>query len=249
MGDLVETMLRDSFEVFRGNDRQKLATLQRLENSVDRLHEAIKLFVTDVSREPLSAQESRRAAEILSFTTNLEHIGDIVDKSLLELADKKIRHQLRFSNEGWREIEALHNRVLSNLQMALGVFMSRDVGIARRLIDEKVVVRDAERQAAENHLARLRAGRPESIDSSALHLDVLRDLKRIHSHICAVAFPILDEAGQLHRSRLKRFDREAMAEGRPEDTAAPAPDAPAAPPAEGAQEAAQETLRRATSRS
>jgi phosphate:Na+ symporter len=91
-----------------------------------------------------------------------------------------------------------------------------------------VAVREAERQAAESHLARLRAGRRESIDSSALHLDVLRDLKRIHSHICAVAFPILDEAGQLHRSRLKRFDRQAMAEDRPEQAAAPAPEAPAA---------------------
>ena len=131
--------------------------------------------------------------------------------------------------------------------MALGVFMSRDVGIARRLIDEKVAVREAERQAAENHLARLRAGRPESIDSSALHLDVLRDLKRIHSHICAVAFPILDEAGQLYRSRLKRFDREAMAEDRPQDIATPAPEAPASP-APGIDEAAQESPRRATSR-
>jgi phosphate:Na+ symporter len=234
MGDLIETMLRDSFDVLRRGDPQKLRWVAAVDDRVDRLHEAIKLFVTDVSREPLSAQESRRAAEILSFTTNLEHIGDIVDKSLLELADKKIRHQLRFSDEGWSEIQALHSRVLNNLQMALGVFMSRDVGIARNLIDEKVAVREAERQAAESHLARLRAGRRESIDSSALHLDVLRDLKRIHSHICAVAFPILDEAGQLHRSRLKRFDRQAMAEDRPQDAAAPAPEAPAGPTAAGA---------------
>ncbi len=212
MGDLVETMLRDCFEVFRRDDRQKLAELQRLENSVDKLHEAIKLFVTDVSREALDPGESRRSAEILTFTTNLEHIGDIIDKSLLELADKKIRLQLRFSSEGWSEIEALHAHVLDNLQMALGVFMSGDVAIARKLIDEKVAVRDAERQAAENHLARLRAGRPESIDSSALHLDILRDLKRIHSHICAIAYPLLDEAGQLYRSRLKRVERRAQQE-------------------------------------
>ena len=103
--------------------------------------------------------------------------------------------------------------MLANLQMALGVFMSRDVGIARKLIDEKVAVREAERQVAENHLARLRAGRRESIDSSALHLDVLRDLKRIHSHICAVAYPLLDEAGQLYRSRLKRVERRALGRG------------------------------------
>jgi phosphate:Na+ symporter len=248
MGDLIETMLRDGFDVLRRGDPQKLPWVASVDDQVDRLHEAIKLFVTDVSREPLSAEESRRAAEILSFTTNLEHIGDIVDKSLLELADKKMRHQLRFSDEGWREIQSLHGRVLANLQMALGVFMSRDVGIARKLIDEKVAVRDAERQAAENHLARLRAGRPESIDSSALHLDVLRDLKRIHSHICAVAFPILDEAGQLHRSRLKRFDREAMAEEQSQDIAAPAPEAPTTPADVAAHEATEEGPRRVTSR-
>ncbi len=238
MGDLIETMLRDSFEVLRRGDPEKLRGLAAMDDRVDKLHEAIKLFVTDVSREPLSPHESRHAAEILSFTTNLEHIGDIVDKSLLELAEKKIRRQLRFSHEGWSEIEALHGRVLTNLQMALGVFMSRDVGIARKLIDEKVAVREAERQAAENHLARLRAGRRESIDSSALHLDVLRDLKRIHSHICAVAFPILDEAGQLYRSRLKRFDRQAMAEGAPEAASAPGAETAAVATADDAQDAA-----------
>ena len=248
MGDLVETMLRESFDVLKRNDRSKLAWMQNLDDAVDRLHEAIKLFVTDVTREPLTSGESRRAAEILSFTTNLEHIGDIIDKSLLELAEKKIRLQLRFSKEGWSEIDALHGRVLDNLQMALGVFMSGDVAIARRLIDEKVAFREAERQAAENHLGRLRAGRPESIDSSALHLDILRDLKRVHSHICAVAYPLLDEAGHLYRSRLKHVERRAMEEGaadseraapagaRAEGQEGPGSTAPAAQAAPGAAE-------------
>jgi phosphate:Na+ symporter len=242
MGDLIETMLRDSFDVFRSNDRQNLAALQRMEHSVDKLHEAIKLFVTDVSREPLNPGESRRSAEILALTTNLEHIGDIIDKSLLELADKKTRLQLRFSAEGWTEIEALHAHVLDNLRMALGVFVSGDVAIARKLIDEKVAVRDAERQAAENHLARLRAGRPESIDSSALHLDILRDLKRIHSHICAVAYPLLDEAGQLYRSRLKRVERRAMQDEETSERHSPAaPAEESAPPPSAGLEPAQDS--------
>jgi phosphate:Na+ symporter len=242
MGDLIETMLRDSFDVFRSNDRQNLVALQRMEHSVDKLHEAIKLFVTDVSREPLNPGESRRSAEILALTTNLEHIGDIIDKSLLELADKKTRLQLRFSAEGWTEIEALHAHVLDNLRMALGVFVSGDVAIARKLIDEKVAVRDAERQAAENHLARLRAGRPESIDSSALHLDILRDLKRIHSHICAVAYPLLDEAGQLYRSRLKRVERRAMQDEETSERRSPAaPAEESAPPPSAGLEPAQDS--------
>jgi phosphate:Na+ symporter len=223
MGDVVESMLREAFEVLRTDDRERLKRLAAQDDVVDRLHEEIKLFVTEASREPMSPAETRRAAEILNFATNLEHIGDIVDKSFLELVDKKIKKKLRFSREGLGEIQALHGHILHDMQLALGVFVSGDVAIARQLILEKVAVREAERQAAENHLERLRAGRVESIDSSALHLDVLRDLKRIHSHICAIAYPLLDEAGQLHRSRLKRAEREAFGDEPAPERPPPAP--------------------------
>jgi phosphate:Na+ symporter len=202
MGDIVETMLRQGMRALLIDDRKLVAEVGRMDNAADRLHEAIKLYVTEVTRESLDEAEGRRATAILAFTTNLEHIGDIIDKNLMELAAKKIKHKRRFSEEGARELQALHAQVLESLRLALGVFISGDVKIARRLIDEKVRVRDAERSAAESHLARLREGRVESIDSSSLHLDVLRDLKRIHSHICSVAYPVLEEAGVLRSSRL-----------------------------------------------
>ncbi len=203
MGDIVETMLRQSMTALLTDDRKLVGEVERMDNAVDRLHEAIKLYVTEVTRVNLDEAEGRRATDIITFTTNLEHIGDIIDKNLMELAAKKIKNKRRFSEDGVAELTALHRRVLDNLKLALGVFISGDVKIARQLLDEKVAIRDAERGAAESHLARLHEGRIESIDTSSLHLDVLRDLKRIHSHICAVAYPILDAAGELVPSRLK----------------------------------------------
>ncbi len=203
MGDIVETMLRQSMIALLTDDRKLVGDIERMDNAVDRLHEAIKLYVTEVTRVDLDEAEGRRATDIITFTTNLEHIGDIIDKNLMELAAKKIKNKRKFSLDGAAELTALHRRVLDNLKLALGVFISGDVKIARQLLDEKVAIRDAERAAAENHLARLREGRIESIDTSSLHLDVLRDLKRIHSHICAVAYPILEAAGELTPSRLK----------------------------------------------
>jgi phosphate:Na+ symporter len=202
MGDIVETMLRQSMTALIADDRKLVGEIERMDNAVDRLHEAIKLYVTEVTRVNLDEAEGRRATDIITFTTNLEHIGDIIDKNLMELAGKKIKNKRKFSADGVAELTALHRRVLDNLKLALGVFISGDVKIARQLLDEKVAIRDAERAAAESHLARLREGRIESIDSSSLHLDVLRDLKRIHSHICAVAYPILEAAGELAPSRL-----------------------------------------------
>jgi phosphate:Na+ symporter len=201
MGDIVETMLRDVMTALTANDRVLAAEVSRKDNQVDRLDEAIKLYVTRLTRGSLDEPEGRRATEIIAFSINLEHIGDIIDKNLTELAAKKIKRKLQFSDEGTAELAAFHKRILESLRLALGVFMSGDARGAQKLIAEKAELRSAELLAAENHLARLREGRPESIESSSLHLDVLRDLKRIHSHICSVAYPILEGAGMLEAGR------------------------------------------------
>jgi phosphate:Na+ symporter len=197
MGDLVEVMLRQVMTALLTNDRALANEVSRMDNAVDRLDDAIKLYVVKLTRGSLDEREGRRAMEIISFAINLEHIGDIVDKNLSELAVKKVKRKLQFSAEGTAELTAFHKRILDSLRIALGVFMSGDVTEARKLIAEKVQLRVAELAAAERHLDRLREGRPETLETTSLHLDVLRDLKRIHSHICSVAYPVLEAAGEM----------------------------------------------------
>jgi phosphate:Na+ symporter len=203
MGDIVESMLRKGMTALMTNNRKLAAEVSRMDNIVDRLDEAIKLYVTKVTRECLDDRDGRRAMEIISFSINLEHIGDIIDKNLMEIAVKKIKHKYEFSKEGASELAAFHKRIIDNLKLAFSVFINNDVKVARALIEEKTQLRTAELACADSHLARLREGRPESIETSSLHLDVLRDLKRIHSHICSVAYPVLDAAGELQPNRLR----------------------------------------------
>jgi phosphate:Na+ symporter len=200
MGDMVESMLREVMTAIMTNDRALVDQVTRMDNSVDGLDEAIKLYVTKLTRGSLDEREGHRAMEIISFAINLEHIGDIVDKNLSELATKKIKRRFQFSPEGAAELLDFHRRTLESLRIAFGVFMSGDVNEAQKLLAEKAALRNAELAATERHLDRLREGRPETIETTSLHLDVLRDLKRIHSHICSVAYPVLDAAGQLENA-------------------------------------------------
>jgi phosphate:Na+ symporter len=209
MGDIVESMLQRAMTALMTNDRKLVEEISRMDDIVDRLHEAIKLYVVKVTRDSLDDREGRRAMEIVTYAINLEHIGDIIDKNLMQLAAKKIKRNLSFSQEGAAELEGMHQRVLADLKLAFGLLVSGDVKVARQLLGEKTTFREAEIAAAESHLSRLREDRPESVESSALHLDVLRDLKRIHSHICAAAYPVLEAAGELRPSRLKDSAQEA----------------------------------------
>lgn len=203
LGDRVELMLRQSLEALQKNDARLCEGIGKIDDEIDRLQEAIKLYLARLGRaEELEAQDERRAAEIMSFAINLEHAGDITDRNLRELVHKKIKHQLSFSAEGREEIEDFYSRTLENLRIAQSVFLARDAKLARRLVGMKVDIRHVERRSAEKHLERLRAGRVESLQTSTLHLDILRDLKRINAHIASVAYPILEESGLLKESRL-----------------------------------------------
>jgi phosphate:Na+ symporter len=203
LGDRVSDMLRQTIDVLERNDPKAVKAIEAADNAVDHLYEAIKLYLVQISRNELGEEDGRRYVEILTFTTNLEHIGDIIDKNLMELAGKKIRNRYAFSAEGMAELRAFHARVLENLRLALNVFTTRDITLARRLVGEKASLREAESRAADSHFARLREGRTESIETSSIHMDVIRDLKRINGHLASVAYPILEAAGELADTRLK----------------------------------------------
>ncbi|MGB7257623.1 MAG: Na/Pi cotransporter family protein, partial [Pseudolabrys sp.] len=202
LGDKVADMMRRALTAIEHSDLRLVRDLEKADNDVDSLHEAIKLYLVKASKAEMSEEESRRYIEILTFTTNLEHIGDIIDKNLMELAGKKIRHNYTFSEEGLNEIRRFHGLVMENLKLAFNVFATRDIVLARRLFAEKTAMRVAETTAADSHYARLREGRTESIETSSIHLDIIRDLKRIHGHVVSVAYPILEAAGELRETRL-----------------------------------------------
>jgi phosphate:Na+ symporter len=203
MADTIALMLSTLHRAFETNDRRLLREVACLDTTVDRLHNAIKLYLIEVAnQDDLDEEDRRRCWDILDFVINLEHAGDIVDKSLRDIIAKKIKHGLAFSAEGQAEIAAMIDRVLGDLKLAVGVFMNGDEKNARLLLDEKVQIRDLERNMTANHLRGLREQRPESLETSSLHIDIARDLKRITAHFASVAYPILEEKGVLRRTRL-----------------------------------------------
>ncbi len=202
IGDLVERMMVLVMTAFRTNDPLPLREVAQLDDRVDTLQQAVKVYLARLG--PAGGEtEKRRAIAVLDYVINLEHIGDILDKGLSGQVEKKVGLGLRFSDEGYRELTALFLTTQENMRIAQTIFMSRDKTLARKLVEAKVDIRRMERESAERHFQRLRGGQTDSLQTSSLHLDMLRDLKRINAHVASVAYPILDEEGLLVESRLK----------------------------------------------
>jgi len=203
IGDLIERMLVRASDSFERDNLVKLKEIPALEKRVDALQQQVKIYLSKLGRSGLSEEDGRRSIVIIDYAINLEHIGDIIEKGLLSQVTKKATLGLKFSEDGHAELKTLFELTIENLRIAQTIFVTRDFRLARQMMDMKVEVRRMEKQSSERHLERLRDGLAESLQTSSLHLDILRDLKRINAHIISVAHPILDESGLLIESRLR----------------------------------------------
>lgn len=197
MADMIEAMLSGSLEVFRSDDRKRAAEISRMDGTLDQLSVAVRHYLADLAGEPMNKEDSIRSQEIFSFAINIEHIGDIIANNLLEFAAKKTQRGQSFSEHELKEIRAMHAQVLESLKLGLVVFLRGDERAARQLVAKKALLWHMENEATDCYFQTLREAVTRKGDAGDVYLRVSRDLKRIHSHIAALAYPILDRAGLL----------------------------------------------------
>jgi phosphate:Na+ symporter len=195
IGDLVESMLARLLEVLQSEHPQAAEEIRRLDDDVDALYSGVKLYLARMPREDLADQESRRWAEIIELAINLEHAGDIIEHMLGKVQTLKKTRRMSFSESGLEELGQLHALLSANLSLGLSVFLSGDPHSARRLLRQKRDFRQRERELAHAHVHRLHQQVLESIETSAAHLELIADMKRLNSLFCSPAYAALEGKG------------------------------------------------------
>jgi len=195
LGDVVLQSLRDSVVVFDRDDERLMKEIIRRDDLIDRLEEDIKQYVVKLRAQSLTEEQSQRESALLFTVVNLEEIGDVIEKDLMELADKKMRGHYRFSAQGWTEIVDLHTKVVENLELAISAVATQDKGIAEKVVRHKSNINLMERRLRQTHMDRLHEGLRETIDTSSIHLDVLAALKRANSLVAGIAYAVLGQHG------------------------------------------------------
>ncbi len=191
MGDVVVSSLKESIIVLEKNDEALMRQVITRDDLIDRLEEDIKQFLVKLGAQQLTEEQAERETALIFVIANLEEIGDVVEKGLMELAEKKIRGGHSFSQQGWGEIHDVHGKVVENLELALSALAAQDPSIAEKVIRHKSRINLLERQLRQSHIDRLHSGLRESIDTSSLHLDLLANLKRANSLAAGIAYAVL----------------------------------------------------------
>lgn len=196
MADIAQDMYKKSIKVIATLDPALLEKVEEMDDQLDLLDKEIKLYIIKISQKVLTEGESKREIAILTLINDLENIGDIIDKNIMELAKKMLGQGLRFSVEGQKEIIAFHSKVGDNFEMAVTAFASNDTDLAWKVLKNKEKLGNMERELKTAHIGRLHMGLRESIDTSSVHLDLLSNLKRINHHISNVSYQIAGISGK-----------------------------------------------------
>ncbi len=202
MGEALAEMLRPAMGVIAHKNTAELMRLRSIDKEIDRRHAAIKTYAAAISRAAPPEARGETAMQLASIAIDFGHIADQIAYGLLRLAERRQEQNVDFSQAGWQELTALHERIYANLQLALHVLTSEDLQAARELANEKSIIRMMEADSQKRHLLRLQSSDPDSLASSQLHLEALRLLKEINSLIVRIAYPILQGQGELLESRV-----------------------------------------------
>ena len=192
MGDLIDSMLNAMQEVLRGNQTAVTQEVRRLNDDVEVLYNAIKLYLAQMPRDDLSDQDNRRWAEIIELAINLELASGLIERMLRKVQQQKTSQRRSFSDVGLEELSGLHEQLMANLRLGLSVFLSGDPESARQLLREKRRFRAQERRLAHAHVSRLQRKIVQSIETSSLHLELISDMKRLNSLFCSSAYVVLE---------------------------------------------------------
>jgi phosphate:Na+ symporter len=191
MVDLLDVMLHRLLQATTNNDLDAIKQIGRTGKALDRLQEALKAYMTRLGTDQLSEADARRHDHVLDFAVNLGHAGDIIERSLANATARKAKRGLVLTKEDEADFRDFHGRVLDDLQLAAAAFMTEDARTAQALLDAKRQLNAIERAAGRRHLSRLEAHAPAGLEASTLHLAILRDLRRVNSHVAAIAYDVL----------------------------------------------------------
>ncbi len=191
MADMIQKMQEMALQAVRNVEVDLALGIAKADDDVDRLTHEVKIFLSKLGEGALDPEQTRRAVAYISIVSDLENIGDFIDKTLGEHVRKLAERNQRFSEQGAEELHSLMREVESLYEEAVSAFVTRDKNAAEAVIARKKVISQMERQLRIAHIHRLQKGTPESLESSAAHLDILSSWKVIASHCVSIAYNII----------------------------------------------------------
>lgn len=204
MSELLSGMFDTAILAFKQRSSETLKLLKPIDQKLNVFQNDIHAYLVELNQQSLSGEEARRALEVTLYVSNLKNAADVIHLNLAERIKKQNRESIEFSVEELTTFNDLCDIIHNNIKLASAVLAAGDVEGARKLISQKDTFREMQAEVFNKHYRTDRPVKRHDFRNSALFVGIVRDLHRINSHIVTAGYPIVEAAGLLRGTRLRK---------------------------------------------
>jgi phosphate:Na+ symporter len=184
--DHLKLMLRTVWAMRSGKNKPPLSQVDEYQGRVVAIESALKDYLGQISDENLSEKDIDWRFTLLDFSQELVTIATLIKRDLADAVTCQAHSIKQLQPEDRLELEKILSETLERMEKATVLLMTKDVRMANRFIEEKEQISIQYRSVRKRHLEQLTAGQKFDVN----FFDMLNCLRRINSHLTAVAYAI-----------------------------------------------------------
>lgn len=181
--DAVKGMLEDAWRALIAQNPVQAAAVQKQDDRIDELNASIKAYLSRIRVESLSPKDQQLQFGLLNFSSQLESIGDVLDKSLCGSIREHAHKRIQPEPADQADLEELYRRVVRRFEVAISVLATRDRELAAQFLREGDEVKEWCIAVQKRHFNSLVAGDDRGLVASTRFLDTFNVLRRISGQL------------------------------------------------------------------
>ena len=187
MAGHVEFMMEKVPNMISYGDEEVIAEVAFREEKVDAAQYQITRYLSQLSEKSLTEEQTANMAKYMHIINDLESEADLIHKIIVPFSRSKAKEDIRFSEEGFRELLNMFDSVHENFMLTINAFATFNLTQAERVMKSEVTFDSMEKKFRASHMDRIFKQKEQSLETSTLHLDLLQCFKRINSHSVDIA--------------------------------------------------------------
>jgi phosphate:Na+ symporter len=185
MTDAVKVMMHNLWAAHIQKNPGQVKDIRSQDDTVDDINQQLMLYLSQIGE--MNNFDRKWHFILLSYASELEAIGDIIEKNLSGTVIKELADGFSLNPEDEVTLVYLYQRTMLQYDVVVSFITTREAAAAQAIIEAEDEINEWCLLQKKNHYERLKPGDRQALCGSLCFLDMLDGLRRIHNHLGTVA--------------------------------------------------------------
>ncbi len=181
VGEVLEGMWSRLSEAFGSRNRDTFDEVARMDDQIDILHAEIVGYLAEIRQREMSDAESREFLGLMSASTYMESMGDVLETTLVDLGHRMLDKDIQVSETMNLALRGLGRTVGESVEAAVRSVTEESETAAQEVLSLRGEVSRQIEEVMEHQASKLSPDDPQRLDKFRLETGLVDALKRTYT--------------------------------------------------------------------